>query len=576
MSRATACVFAALFIVGGARPVEAHGEPVNGFPSWYERTILVLTNEARSDPQTALTPCSDDACPERACYDGPRQPVYWDLNLNRASRFHADNLTKTGAGMQHDSPCDLSPTIGEDYPDTCDGSAACACLGGEVSCAGACPRFNARVGLFGVGSYAENIAWFGDPVDVFHAWLFENASEAACQWTYDKGHRWNILNGDLSTLGVGADNAYTVQDFGYGSHAEKIVAATHYPRAGSNITFMLNWRDSVGPTSAMVDVGGTCQPLSLTVGEAGNGTYTATAAVSGCTKYFFIAEDAQGNEIHYPTTGSFAIGCDEEYTTDRPAAGAGCSCTPSCAGKVCGDDGCGGSCGACSGANQTCTEFQCQCQHDGCEGSCCGAGEVCSNAVCCAPDCQGRTCGSDGCGGECGTCDATFICQQGACACPTGFGECAGQCADFGDPAHCGACDNVCPPATVCDRVSCTTECPGATRECGSACVDTETNPLHCGACDQPCRGGERCELGSCIRDGEEVGVSPNPDGGQTDAGLSDGGSVFVPTLDGDDGSAVSGSFGGCGCEVGGAPSAGWSLVAALVLILTLAIRPAR
>ena len=34
------------------------------------------------------------------------------------------------------------------------------------------------------------------------------------------------------------------------------------------------------------------------------------------------------------------------------------SCTPNCVGKVCGDDGCGGSCGACNSA-QTCAQGQC-------------------------------------------------------------------------------------------------------------------------------------------------------------------------------------------------------------------------
>ncbi|MCA9607115.1 MAG: hypothetical protein KC619_16025, partial [Myxococcales bacterium] len=52
-------------------------------------------------------------------------------------------------------------------------------------------------------------------------------------------------------------------------------------------------------------------------------------------------------------------------------------CVPSCVGRTCGDDGCGGSCG-------TCTTGTCE------------AG-TCS----CTPNCVGRTCGDDGCGGSC-------------------------------------------------------------------------------------------------------------------------------------------------------------------------------
>jgi hypothetical protein len=58
-------------------------------------------------------------------------------------------------------------------------------------------------------------------------------------------------------------------------------------------------------------------------------------------------------------------------------------CLPLCDGKQCGDDGCGGSCGACA------------------ENEACGADGQCM----CAPSCEGKTCGDDGCGGSCGVCE---------------------------------------------------------------------------------------------------------------------------------------------------------------------------
>lgn len=73
------------------------------------------------------------------------------------------------------------------------------------------------------------------------------------------------------------------------------------------------------------------------------------------------------------------------------------SCTPSCANRVCGNDGCGGSCGAC-----------------GAGASCSGNGQCVGSA--CTPVCSGRQCGPDECGGTCGTCGADAACSyEGLC-----------------------------------------------------------------------------------------------------------------------------------------------------------------
>ena len=70
--------------------------------------------------------------------------------------------------------------------------------------------------------------------------------------------------------------------------------------------------------------------------------------------------------------------CDGLLDEDAP-------CVPDCAGKACGADGCGGVCGECA------------------------AEEWCVNAECvplggCIPSCSGKACGDDGCGGSCGEC----------------------------------------------------------------------------------------------------------------------------------------------------------------------------
>jgi hypothetical protein len=98
-------------------------------------------------------------------------------------------------------------------------------------------------------------------------------------------------------------------------------------------------------------------------------------------------------------------------------------CAADCTGKVCGDDGCGGSCGTCT------------------------APDVCDAAgQCCTPDCTSKECGDDGCGGSCGACaegnycDATFTCA--ACSCgdqDCGVDQCGTSCGTCVDPQVCDA-----------------------------------------------------------------------------------------------------------------------------------------
>ena len=47
-------------------------------------------------------------------------------------------------------------------------------------------------------------------------------------------------------------------------------------------------------------------------------------------------------------------------------------------------------------------------------GQTCGAAGQCG----CAPQCTGKSCGDNGCGGTCGTCSASQTCTQGVCVWP--------------------------------------------------------------------------------------------------------------------------------------------------------------
>jgi hypothetical protein len=63
----------------------------------------------------------------------------------------------------------------------------------------------------------------------------------------------------------------------------------------------------------------------------------------------------------------------------------------------------------------------------------------------CTPNCVERTCGNDGCGGSCGACGSTQICRGGTCCVPeplvnTCTGRCGTRTNNCGQPVACSAC----------------------------------------------------------------------------------------------------------------------------------------
>jgi hypothetical protein len=316
-----------LAMLVSAGPSFAVGEPVNGFPSWYERMIHVLTNRARCDPAAALVGCSPCGDVDLGCY-APVPPVQWNEDLNRAARFHATNLVDSGCSMQHVSPCVLDANIGATYPDVCDGSVSCACAS-PVSCVVAGTNTWDRLALFGVtGGYrAENIAWLGpDPFSTMDLWLLEPMTSSTCDYrcaSYNdcNGHRYSLLNPAHTRIGVGGYGDYVVQDFwGTGDIDQKIPSAAHFPEDGGPATeFRANWYDSAPPNAALVNIDGQCFPMVLERGSGDNGTYLYTTETSGCSRYYFEFRDAADQLVVYPETGSFGIGCTNWEPT-RPAS----------------------------------------------------------------------------------------------------------------------------------------------------------------------------------------------------------------------------------------------------------------
>lgn len=359
---------ALLLVLAASSSVFANGEPVDGFPNWKERVMHEWTNRARCDPQVEMQACGT-ACGEGACYT-PQPPLPWNEKLNHAARFHSDEMHAQGY-FGHDSQCTLVSNIDALYPASCTGAASCACVGGTKTCSSTCTTWSARVGLFGGSAHGEIIASGSDPNGAFYQWLFESYPSSACGYNQGpptNGHRYNILMSGPA-VGYGAGTGASVGDFGSSGTLGKIASGAHYPRSGATVEAWANWYDTAGPMQAMINVDGECSAMALERGSVTNGAYHASVAGvgSGCHRYFFLFKDSDGEVVTYPTTGSLGIGPEgtcADWDASRPATGASCSCTPQCDGKTCGDDGCGGACGNC-GDDETCSDA----------GACVGGGD---------------------------------------------------------------------------------------------------------------------------------------------------------------------------------------------------------
>jgi hypothetical protein len=424
---------------------DAIGEPVDGFPSWAERLVFEWTNRARSDPAADLASCA--ACAERGCY-GPVAPLAWDHNLARAARFHSDNLSLAGCALQHDSTCSVLPDIDLLYtPGPCDGAPDCACVAGTLRCGSVATAWTTRISYFGSAPHAENMAaGLADPVSTFYLWLCEADADPTCGWRVSNGHRANIL-GDSGSIGVGraVSSATFTQDFGYGGAPTGVVSGVHYPQTGATLAFRATWYSTAGPTTAMVNIDGACTAIALERGSTTNGTYLATVSGLGgaCMRYYFQFTDGAGNHF-YPTTGAFGINCTTDWSAARP-----------------------GLCGACTA------------------------------------DCTGRSCGSDGCGGSCGTClDATMVCGAGGqCLCQGETTACGGRCVDLrSDGASCGECDRACAEGAACVSG----ECQGG--EPADADADSDADADADADADRGDGGDDGC---SCAAPGARAGAGP-------------------------------------------------------------------
>lgn len=156
-------------------------------------------------------------------------------------------------------------------------------------------------------------------------------------------------------------------------------------------------------------------------------------------------------------------------------------CGPDCcpAGAQCCDNAC---CyGICYGEELCCPTGSIVC--DGqcrawecCSDSDCSPGSTChpeTHTCQCIPDCTGKTCGDDGCGGSCGSCEGQ-ICLNGSCAsCGSGTMYCEGdgqchQCCS--SSAECAATQGGSADCWTCNSQSCNQTVPQCAPSLGYNC----------------------------------------------------------------------------------------------------------
>ena len=272
-------------------PVEI-GDPINGYPNWHERVMLVFTNMVRMAPQEYRDEyMTSFTFPNGGILNSypPVPPLHWNYGLNQASRHHASDMAYNCGRLQHDS-CDGTP-------------------------------WHERILSFYPHYYSlgENIAWgFPTPWSVINGFLCDQQGSSCAPDKSDlDGHRANIMKAFFKEIGTGyvhklpsINEIYWVQDFGGRSFGQQppVIAASHAFPHESVTSFFLNYYDQSGnaPQEIQLILDGSKYQLYLDMGTATAGTYRADfARASDCRSYYFLVTDGNGICYRYPGHSQF-------------------------------------------------------------------------------------------------------------------------------------------------------------------------------------------------------------------------------------------------------------------------------
>lgn len=356
------------------------GVPVDGYPNYVERQLLLAINRGRAAPNDVAAG-NAAACSEQK---NATVPLMLDLAGSKAARFHSLHSTKNMGGLTHSSYCTLRQDIAAT---NCDGAAACACEPGSecFSCTtlGGCgTSFSARTALFGFGANGEvGAAGYGDGFAAVRGWITECPPQ--------DGHRQILTGGDKDAIGLGhADGGSCWSSFQFGDTAflgvqtAVLPSGVHVPEtggAGTTFDFYVNYYSAAGGAQDVsVVIDGECTPMSIELGEATNATYKLALEVgAGCHQYYFVARDSTGATHSYPEAGAWGVGECSDYTAMRMDADCGLACPDADGDQVttCAGDCNDGDPAVHPGAPELCNELDDNCNATDDEGCACTDGD---------------------------------------------------------------------------------------------------------------------------------------------------------------------------------------------------------
>lgn len=305
----------------------APGVPVDGYPNYQERLMLLAVNRARAEPNSRALGTSGECGGDGSTAFAPAPPLVLDIAGSRAARFHCRSCLRNGGGLSHDSYCELKTDIAQT---ACDGALECACQPGSA-------HFNCTTGgghgtdpwtrcaRFGFSANGEVGA-----VQNSDGWAAVAAWVTECP-NYE-GHRRILLDADQrhSRIGLGFAGGsgdcwdrFYFGDVGSGAaNAPRLPAGIHRPEHGSPTRFYLHVTDpGAGPASVQLVLDGPCFAMEREAGSAQNGTWMIERQLAGgCHRYWFLVRGSDGGRHVYPASGAWGCGDCADYSPQAPPA----------------------------------------------------------------------------------------------------------------------------------------------------------------------------------------------------------------------------------------------------------------
>lgn len=262
-----------------------YGVETEGYPNWNERAMTVLNNAVRMAPREYRDAYMLDNSPSASGILSESlfpavQPLVYCEGLNRAARYHADDMQVNGCGLQHDS---------------CDGTSAPTRVSSFLTppCA-----FNGEAVLWGLT----------DPRRRINLWLCDRVGGLCCaDGDYCDGHRDLLMSAGHAALGAGDASDYAVLDYARGcdGYRPPLVDGSHI-FFGGETRFLASYFDSPGypPQQVVLVLGGVEHAMSLDIGQAQAGTYSVALTTAGeCRSYHFRATTSPGLIYRFPASG---------------------------------------------------------------------------------------------------------------------------------------------------------------------------------------------------------------------------------------------------------------------------------